>query len=501
MSINWLVVVPTDRGVEIPTYGNYGGPGYSDGHILAPGEVTPLTTPPIDQLDTYFQQHDTAYTSTDPNVRAEADLQLIRGIVSIPDTSLSSEGHLYAGAATLVFIDQITNVYQRPDLFAPGEREALVQNAVSNLQQGNVAPEPEEIAAVPQQLQNLLDYADIGEIEIGDNNSNVLQGEATNDILAGLGGNDILIGASGNDYMWGGDGIDTAQFSGLLREHTISGNSDLRSVSSSVDGNDFLNSVEVFQFVDGRLATDVSDPAAVVYRMYDAALDRNPDGLGFNSWIGALQSGETTVGLANSFIASAEFQATFGGLSNQQFVEHLYRNALNREGEEVGVTQWTNALDAGTLSRAQVLAGFSEAAEHIELLRPVVETGLWDQDETAASVARLYYAGLDRAPDAPGLTDWTSKVKGGVALADVADGFVFSSEFQSRYSGLSNQQFVEQLYLNALDRNGEAEGVAGWTALLDSGQMDRGDVLLGFSESPEHQIKTQPLFDGGIFIA
>jgi hypothetical protein len=43
-------------------------------------------------------------------------------------------------------------------------------------------------------------------------------------------------------------------------------------------------------------------------------------------------------------------------------------------------------------------------------------------------------------------------------------------------------------------------GLAYWTTGLASGQMDRGDVLLGFSESMEHQIKTAGVIDHGIWI-
>ena len=65
----------------------------------------------------------------------------------------------------------------------------------------------------------------------------------------------------------------------------------------------------------------------------------------------------------------------------------------------------------------------------------------------------------------------------------MANSFAFSAEFQNTYGNLSHQGFVELLYHNVLDRAGEGAGVAFWTAALASGQMDRGDVLLGFSES------------------
>jgi hypothetical protein len=144
------------------------------------------------------------------------------------------------------------------------------------------------------------------------------------------------------------------------------------------------------------------------------------------------------------------------------------------------------------------MAGFSESAEHIEQLRPVVEAGLWDINEASASVARLYYAALDRTPDAGGAINWTTAIEGGASLADVADAFVFSPEFQGKYASLSNEQFVEHLYLNVLDRPADPAGLESWTNSLNTGQMDRADVVLGFSEAPEHQIKTVGLVDNGI---
>jgi hypothetical protein len=129
-----------------------------------------------------------------------------------------------------------------------------------------------------------------------------------------------------------------------------------------------------------------------------------------------------------------------------------------------------------------------------------MEAGIWDVDEGAASLARLYYAALDRAPDAGGLTNWTKAAEGGLSLRDAADAFVISAEFQGKYGAIPNEQFVEQLYRNVLDRSSDPGGLAAWTAGLNSGQSDRGDVLVGFSESLEHQIKTQPYMSDGIFL-
>ncbi|WP_377119594.1 hypothetical protein [Microvirga arabica] len=175
MSINWLVIVPTPKGVDIPTYGNYGGPNYTDGRVLQPGEVTPLTTPPVDALDALFREHDRAYgASADPLVLARADLALIRGIAGLTDAELSDEAHLYGGAAQLAFIDQINNRWGHPELFQPGEEELLAQDALRNIEQGRVTPDGGEIAAVPERLDDLLDYAFGGSTSVPAGSSDIL---------------------------------------------------------------------------------------------------------------------------------------------------------------------------------------------------------------------------------------------------------------------------------------------------------------------------------------
>jgi hypothetical protein len=63
---------------------------------------------------------------------------------------------------------------------------------------------------------------------------------------------------------------------------------------------------------------------------------------------------------------------------------------------------------------------------------------------------------------------------------------------------LDDTAFVQQLYRNVLDREGEASGVEAWKGALQGG-MSRADVVLGFSESPEHQNKLAPYIDDGIW--
>jgi hypothetical protein len=114
-------------------------------------------------------------------------------------------------------------------------------------------------------------------------------------------------------------------------------------------------------------------------------------------------------------------------------------------------------------------------------------TGFASVDQ--AEAARLYDTVLDRKPDAPGLDFWTHSLDSGTPLQAVADGFMQSPEWQARYGTPDNQAFVETLYRNVLDRAGESGGVDFWTGHLNNGAASRGEVVVAFSESPEHVAK------------
>jgi hypothetical protein len=99
-------------------------------------------------------------------------------------------------------------------------------------------------------------------------------------------------------------------------------------------------------------------------------------------------------------------------------------------------------------------------------------------------VSRLYLAAFHRVPDQAGLANWVGDLQEGNSLQSVADYFVASQEFTSLYGDLNDTDFVSQLYQNVLGRAADSSGLAYWTGLLASGTT-RGQVLIGFSQSPE----------------
>lgn len=107
-----------------------------------------------------------------------------------------------------------------------------------------------------------------------------------------------------------------------------------------------------------------------------------------------------------------------------------------------------------------------------------------------AEAYRLYQAAFDRTPDKGGLGYWIGRMGDGTSLHAVADAFVHSAEFgKLAGAAATNADIVTLLYANVLDRAPDAAGFAYWKQALDSKTITVADMLVGFSESPENQVK------------
>jgi uncharacterized delta-60 repeat protein len=157
------------------------------------------------------------------------------------------------------------------------------------------------------------------------------------------------------------------------------------------------------------------------------------------------------------------------------FTMQQYRDFLSREGDAAGIQGWVDLLNAGTYNRLQVIDAFLSSIEFSGSVAPVV---------------RLYFATFLRVPDYAGLTFNAGLVRNGTTtLVQLADFFTQSPEFMATYGALNDTQFVTLLYNNVLGRAPDTAGLNGWLALLASGNT-RGQVLVGFSDSPEYQANT-----------
>jgi Domain of unknown function (DUF4214) len=121
---------------------------------------------------------------------------------------------------------------------------------------------------------------------------------------------------------------------------------------------------------------DADNPDTRLALLYQSAFDRLPDKGGLAFWKNDLTSGTQTLQqIASQFAASQEFATLYGAPSNAGFVNQLYENTLGRAPDAVGDAFWTGSLDTGALTKSQVLVGFAESPENLQLHGPGIING------------------------------------------------------------------------------------------------------------------------------
>ena len=104
-----------------------------------------------------------------------------------------------------------------------------------------------------------------------------------------------------------------------------------------------------------------------VKRFYKVVLNREAEPAGLNYWSDMLTTGvKAGSDVARGFIFSTEF--TNKGVDDNEFLNILYRAFFNREPDEVGYETWMQKLQSG-LSRERVLDGFLYSQEFGNLCR------------------------------------------------------------------------------------------------------------------------------------
>ncbi len=117
-----------------------------------------------------------------------------------------------------------------------------------------------------------------------------------------------------------------------------------------------------------------------IRRLYLAYFNREPDADGFTGWVEKYQSGEADLPTISEELAiSDEFAVRYGSLSDDRFVELVYRNVLRRSPEENGRDHWVSALSAG-YPRGLLMLAFSESEEFVrrtDTARPLAGFLTW----------------------------------------------------------------------------------------------------------------------------
>jgi serralysin len=112
-----------------------------------------------------------------------------------------------------------------------------------------------------------------------------------------------------------------------------------------------------------QIAIDINGDAGLAYRLYQAAFNRKPDIGGLGYQMHDLDIGVSLEQVASNFIASPEFQRTYGNVNDTQFLTLLYNNVLHRAPDAGGLQFHLDEFARGE-SRAEMLIHFSESPEN-----------------------------------------------------------------------------------------------------------------------------------------
>jgi lysophospholipase L1-like esterase len=148
------------------------------------------------------------------------------------------------------------------------------------------------------------------------------------------------------------------------------------------------------------------------------------------------------------------------------------------------------APSAGEASTARTALA-SGASTPAAVTAALIADPAWEP--MVSPVVRLYRAYFLRDPETGGLEYWEARRRGGLSIAAMSQLFTGTTEFRTRYGSLSNREFVRRVYLNVLEREPDADGWDYWTEELDSGRINRGRMMIGYSESQEHRDATRAI--------
>jgi len=235
-------------------------------------------------------------------------------------------------------------------------------------------------------------------------------------------------------------------------------------------------------FVDSYYKIENSQVTLFVERLYTTVFNRASDAAGLKHWVDHIIGGTMTPAqVASSFFFSTEFINR--NVSNEDYVDRLYRALMNRAPDSSGRRHWINNLQSG-MSRLEVFTLFVNSSEFANLCG---EYGLTKESATPSIgvrmfVTRLYVEALNRQPDASGFNHWLNNMQNGMTGTTVAQHFIFSTEVINRKQ--TDDQYVEMLYRTLLGRASEAAGMQNWLNHLKNG-MTREGVFNLFVSSPE----------------
>jgi len=161
----------------------------------------------------------------------------------------------------------------------------------------------------------------------------------------------------------GTTGVDTYTVGGASTEYTITKTADEVNLTSGlVSDLEFkLADHERVVFTDKAIAYDAAGRAGDVYALLAAALGTSDvtkayTGIGIH----LADAGWTNKQLATALLATDTYKTDAGGVSDETFIKHVYKNVMGTDATLADVTAYTGWMTANNYSQADVLVMASE---------------------------------------------------------------------------------------------------------------------------------------------
>ena len=239
---------------------------------------------------------------------------------------------------------------------------------------------------------------------------------------------------------------------------------------------------------------DFSGSEGFVFRLYQCTFGRDPDEEGFLYWYDLLSTFKITgADAARSFLLSPEFASM--NYSDEEYVRVLYRVFFNRDcdSDPSGKEYWLNLITSKKITRADAVGFFVDSQEWADTcalggIRSgtsfVPKINVYPNISVKSFTERLYKTALKRDVDYPGMAYWAVLLASHrITGEEVGLQFFISKELQDQ--NISDEEFINRLYLTFMGRKGESDGISYWKDLLQKG-TSRESVVLGFTRSQEY---------------
>ena len=160
-------------------------------------------------------------------------------------------------------------------------------------------------------------------------------------------------------------GVDTYTMGGASTEFTTTKTASKVTLASTLVTNMEFNLAdhERVVFTDKAIAYDAAGRAGDVYALLAAALG-TADVTNAYKGIGIhlADAGWANKQLATALLATDTYKADAGGVSNETFIKHVYKNVFGTDATLTQVTDYTAWMTNSNLSQADVLVAASELA-------------------------------------------------------------------------------------------------------------------------------------------